>query len=64
MNELTGMLLLLWLPLTLIAVLAAAAGLIAAATDPTPQPLLLRRDLHGPRSLATVRYTIDVGDSA
>jgi hypothetical protein len=64
MNELAGMLLLLWLPLTLIAVLAAAAGLVASLTDPKPQPLLLRRELHGPRSLATVRYTIDVGDSA
>lgn len=60
MNEFAGIL--LWLPLVVILVVAALAGLIAERNN--PQPLLLQREPHGPRSLATVRYAIDVGDSA
>jgi hypothetical protein len=62
MNELADTL--VWLTLLIVPVLAALAGLMTERAHTRPQPFLLQRDAHGPRTMATVRYANDVGDSA
>lgn len=53
-----------WLPLVVAVLVAVAAGLAADHSRSRRGPLLLRRPRAGDRGLATLRYVIDVGDSA
>jgi hypothetical protein len=62
MNELTDSL--VWLTLLIVPLLAGLAGLVSERTHSPTQPLLLQREPRGPKNSTTVRYALDVGDSA